>query len=82
METRTERRKREKRQSRIKVFKYIILLSTFVLLYFGIKLVNDNIIYLDYFKNPIIFKFDLKNREVYLFGKAYFLDFKVFKKSY
>jgi len=80
--TRTERRKRERRQSRIRIYKYIILLSTFVLLYFGIKVVNDNIVYLDYFKNPIIFRLNFKNREVYLFGKSYFLDFKVFKKSY
>lgn len=82
METRTERRKKERRQDRIRIYKYLILLSTIALLYFGIKIVNDNIVYLDYFKNPIIFKLNLGNKKIYLFGKSYFLDFNILKKTY
>lgn len=50
------------------------------MLYYGIKVVNTNIIYLDYLKNPIIFKLDLKERKLYLFGESYLIDLKIFKK--
>ena len=80
METRIEKRKRERRENRIKIFKFIIILFTFGILYIGIKKVNDNIIYLDYFTNPRIFNLNILERKLDLFGKSYFIDLKILKK--
>ncbi|NMB07600.1 MAG: hypothetical protein GX981_04365 [Tissierellia bacterium] len=81
METRVEKRKRERRENRIKFYKLIILLSTLLVLYIGLKVVNANIIYLDYLKNPKIFNLNIRESKIDLFGETYFIDFKILKKS-
>lgn len=81
LDTRVEKRKRLKQEKRKKIFKSFIIILTLLMLYYGIKVVNTNIIYLDYLKNPIIFKLDLKERKLYLFGESYLIDLKIFKKS-
>ncbi|NMA85890.1 MAG: hypothetical protein GX968_01035 [Tissierellia bacterium] len=80
METRIEKRRRKRQDNIIKVFKFLIILTTFGILYTGIKTVNDNIIYLDYFSNPRIFNLNILERKLDLFGKSYFIDLKVLKK--
>lgn len=81
LETRVEKRKRERRENRIKFYKLIILLSTLLVLYIGLKVVNANIIYLDYLKNPKIFNLNIRESKIDLFGETYFIDFKILKKS-
>lgn len=80
LETRIEKRKKERQKNRIKFYKFIILLLTFGALYTGIKIVNDNIIYLDYLKNPRIFNLNIKEKKLDLFGESYFIDLKILKK--
>lgn len=81
MDTRVEKRKRLKREKRKNFFKSIIVILILLILYYGIKVVNMNIVYLDYLKNPIIFKLDLKERKLYLFGESYLIDLKILKRS-
>lgn len=80
METRIEKRRRQKRESRIRFYKFVVLSSTLLILYFGIKIVNDNIIYLEYFNNPTILKINLKEKKLDLFGQSYTIDLKILKK--
>lgn len=82
METRIEKRRRERRENRARVYKFIILSFTLFILYFGIKIVNDNIVYLDYFNNPTIFRINIKEKKIDLFGKSYLVDLKILKKDY
>lgn len=81
METRTERRKRLKKEKSIRRLKSIILLSTFLLLYLGIKVVNKNIVQLGYLDNPIIFNIDIRQSRLELFGKNYIIDLKILKRK-
>ncbi|NLW21955.1 MAG: hypothetical protein GXY88_01655 [Tissierellia bacterium] len=82
MGTRMERRKQLKAQRRKKFCKGIILLSTLLILYFGIKVVNETIIYLGYMENPTIFSLNIRKKELNLFGKNYFIDLNILKKNY
>ncbi|MBU5455486.1 hypothetical protein [Caproiciproducens sp. MSJ-32] len=81
METRIEKRKRQKKEKRIKRCRVIILFSTLLFLYMGIKIVNDNIIHLGYLDNPTIFNMNIKQNRLELFGKNYIIDLKVLKKE-
>ncbi|NLV76001.1 MAG: hypothetical protein GX023_03320 [Tissierellia bacterium] len=82
METRMERRKRLKKEKNRKILKSIILLSTLLLLYIGIKIVNKNIVYLGYLDNPNIFNIDIGEGSLELFGKNYIIDLKILKKKH
>ncbi|MCF6465603.1 hypothetical protein [Clostridium sp. Cult2] len=82
MSSRVEKRKLLKKQKRIKVCKLFIIVFTLVILYYGIRVVNMNIVYLDYLKDPVIFRLNIKDRKIYLFGKSYLIDLKIFKKTY
>lgn len=81
VETRTEKRKRQKKEKRKKRLKSIILLSTLLFLYMGIKVVNKNIIYLGYLDNATIFNMDIKQNRLELFGKNYIIDLKILKRK-
>ncbi|QQY80456.1 hypothetical protein EDD65_102103 [Keratinibaculum paraultunense] len=81
METRIEKRKRQKKEKRIKRCRVIILFSTLLFLYMGIKIVNDNIIHLGYLDNPTIFNMNIKQNRLELFGENYIIDLKVLKKE-
>lgn len=81
LETRIERRKKLKRQKRITMLKALIVLLTLVMLYYGIKLVNEYIVYLGYIENSSIFDLNIKERELELFGESYFIDLKILKKK-
>lgn len=81
LETRLEKRKRLKKENKRKVYKFIIIACTLIILYFGVKVVNENIIYLDYLKNPTIFKINIGERKIDLFGKSYIIDLKILKKN-
>ncbi|GFN34719.1 hypothetical protein [Tepidimicrobium xylanilyticum] len=81
METRVSRMKRIRRERRVRNLKYLIIIFTLFILYYGIKMVNDYIIYLDYLERPIIFDLDLKDGKLYLFGESYLIDLKILKRS-
>lgn len=81
LESRLERRKRIKKQKRLTLFKALIILFTLVLLYFGIKLVNNEILYLGYVDNGTIFDLDIKEKKLQLFDKKYLIDLKILKES-
>lgn len=81
LESRLERRRRRKKEKRLAFLRALVILSTLALLYFGIKLVNNEIIYLGYVDNPTIFALDLKERKLQLFGKKYLIDLKILKES-
>ena len=79
--TRVDKKKRLRKQKRKNFCKSIISIFTLLILYYGIKVVNTHIVYLDYLKDPIIFNVDFKERKIYLFGESYLIDLKIFKKS-
>ena len=76
-----EKRKELKKQNRRRFYKSLILAFTLSILYFGIKVVNENIIYLDYLENPNIFRINILEGKLDLFGKSYFIDMKILKRS-
>ncbi len=80
LETRIERRKRLRKQKRISYLKFLIILLAFLILFFGIKLVNEHIIYLGYMDNPTIFSLDIRKGRLDLFGEKYIIDLKILKK--
>lgn len=80
LETRIEKRKRVKKEKRKDYYKFIILTFILLILYCGIKVVNESIVYLDYLKNPNIFNFNIKERKIDLFGRSYFIDLKILKE--
>lgn len=80
LESRLEKNKRVKKQKRLTFLKILIILFTFFLLYYGIRLVNDGIIYLGYIENPTIFELNINERTLDLFGEKYFIDLKILKK--
>ena len=81
METRTEKRKRQKKEKRIQDLKIMIIFFAVLILYLGINVVNKNIIHLGYLDNPIIFNVDIRQKQLELFGKSYIIDLKIFKKG-
>lgn len=85
LETRVERRKKERKQNIIVysklVLKIIIVLMAIIMLYYGIKLVNEYIVQLGYMENASIFEFNLKEGELVLFGENYYLDLKILKRK-
>ena len=80
MGTRIEKRKRVKKEKRKGYYKFIILTFILLILYCGIRVVNEGIVYLDYLKNPNIFNFNMKERKIDLFGRSYFIDLKILKE--
>lgn len=80
METRVEKRKKLKRKKRISYLKFLIILWTCVILFLGIKLVNDYIVYLGYMDNPTIFSLNIRQRRLELFGERYVIDLRILKK--
>ncbi|NLY78064.1 MAG: hypothetical protein GX080_08305 [Tissierellia bacterium] len=80
LESRIEKRKKLKKQKRIGYMKALVVLLTFLVLYFGIKLVNEQMTYLGYMDNPTIFSLDLRERRIELFGDTYLIDIKILKK--
>lgn len=80
LETRVEKRKKLKRQKRISYLKFLIILWTCVILFLGIKLVNDYMIYLGYMDNPTIFSLNIRQRRLELFGERYLIDLRILKK--
>ncbi|NLX61305.1 MAG: hypothetical protein GXZ06_02090 [Tissierellia bacterium] len=80
MESRVEKNKRIKREKRLAFLKFLIILSACLILFYGIKLVNDEIIYLGYIENPTIFNLNIRERTLALFGEKYFVDLKILKK--
>ncbi|NMB27223.1 MAG: hypothetical protein GX987_04100 [Tissierellia bacterium] len=81
METRIEKRKRHKKEKRKNFYKFIVLILTLFIFYYGIKVVNESIVYLDYLKNPNIFKLDIREKKIDLFGRSYLIDLKILKKD-
>ncbi|HEY8362659.1 MAG TPA: hypothetical protein VIK77_07205 [Tissierellaceae bacterium] len=79
MESRLERNKRIKKEKRIKRAKRMFILLLVVLLILGLEKVNQNIIELNYFENPYIFRIDVKAQRLDLFGKTYILDLNIIK---
>ena len=79
METRTEKENGKKKRGKRDLT--IILLSTLLFLYMGIKVVNKNIIYLGYLDNATIFNMDIKQNRLELFGKNYIIDLKILKRK-
>ncbi len=80
LETRVEKRKKLKRKKRISYLKFLIILWTCVILFLGIKLVNDYIVYLGYMDNPTIFSLNIRQRRLELFGERYVIDLRILKK--
>lgn len=80
IETRMEKTKRLRKESRKRFCKLLIIGFILIILFAGIKVVNHNIVYLDYLENPNILNVDLKQRKIDVFGKSYFIDFQIFKK--
>lgn len=80
LESRVEKNKRIKREKKLAFFKFLIILSTFLILFYGIKLVNDEIVYLGYIENPIIFNLNIKEKTLALFGERYLIDLRILKK--
>ncbi len=81
LETRIEKRKRHKKEKRKNFYKFIVLILTLFIFYYGIKVVNESIVYLDYLKNPNIFKLDIREKKIDLFGRSYLIDLKILKKD-
>lgn len=82
METRLERNKRVKRSRRGKKVKRFFILILFSMLVFGVIKVNQNIVELNCLENSTLFGFDLKSRELDLFGKTYVIDLSIFKENH
>lgn len=80
LETRMEKKKKLKKQKKLTFLKFLMIVSTLTILIYGIKLVNDGIIYLGYIENPTIFDLDIRERRLELFGERYFIDLKILKK--
>ncbi len=80
LESRIERKKKLRKQKRIRYIKFLIILLACSILYFGIKFVNDYIIYLGYIENPTIFDLNIRDKRMELFGESYFIDLKILKK--
>ena len=80
LETRMEKRKRYKKEKKKTFYKFIVLTFTIIILYYGIKVVNEGIVYLDYLENPNIFNFNMKEGKIDLFGKSYLIDLKILKE--
>lgn len=81
IETRMEKTKRLRKESRKKFYKLVILGFLLIILFAGIKVVNNNIVHLEYLENPNILNVDLKQRKIDVFGKSYFIDFQILKKD-
>jgi hypothetical protein len=81
LETRVEKRKRLRKHNRKKVYKFIIIAFAVIILYLGIKVVNQNIVYLGYLENQNIFKINILKGKLNLFGKGYYIDLKILKKK-
>ncbi|NLK44237.1 MAG: hypothetical protein GX300_07585 [Tissierellia bacterium] len=80
METRLERNLRIRKEKRIKRAKRFCIFLLLIFLYFGLETVNQNIVELDCLDNPNIFRFDLKTRQVDIFGNSYIIDLDIIKK--
>lgn len=79
MGARLERNKRRRREKRIKRVKRLCILVLLVFLILGLEMVNQNIVELNCLDNPIIFRFDLKARQLDLFGESYIIDLDIIK---
>jgi len=80
LESRIERKKKLKKQKRIYYIKFMAILLACSILYFGIKFVNEYIIYLGYMENPTIFSLNVRQKRMELFGESYYIDLKILKK--
>lgn len=80
LETRVEKRKKRRKEKCIKILKLLVIFFVLLLFLQAVKIVNNNIVYLDYFENPKIFSLNFKESTLDLFGETYILDFKILKK--
>lgn len=81
LETRIEKRKKIRKEKRKNFYKFMIISFCLVILYFGIKIVNESIAYLGYIENPSIFKFKILDKRLDLFGERYYIDLRILKKN-
>lgn len=82
METRVEKYKRRQREKRIKRLKIIIIFILISLLILGLNVVNETAREFNCLLDTNIFKYDLNNNTLELFGKTYFIDFKIIKEYF
>ncbi len=81
METRIERNRRLRRQKWKKSFKNLCILFLVALLIIGVKVVNSTIVKLNCIENPKILSLDVRNSKLDIFGRTYFIDFRILKKK-
>ncbi len=74
-----ERYREIRRHRRLKRFKFIIILSLFILMGFGLSIVNDTMRQLNILEDTEIFHFDYKSSILDILGKTYIIDIKVLK---
>ncbi|NLY86386.1 MAG: hypothetical protein GX077_08560 [Tissierellia bacterium] len=79
METRLERNRRIRREKRIKRAKRLCILLLLIFLILGLEIVNQNIVELNCLDNPNIFRFDLKKRQLDIFGESYIIDLDIIR---
>ena len=79
METRMERYRREKRHRRLRKLKFIVVLFLFILMGYGLNIVNSTMNDLDILENTEIIHFDYENNLLDFLGKTYIIDFKILK---
>lgn len=82
METRMEKNRRIARQRRIRNFKFFILILVLFGLIYGLILVNQTVKAYNFFDDAILFSLDLKENEIIILGKKYYLDLKVLKRQF
>ena len=76
-----EKRERYKKEKRKSFYKSIILIIGIIALFYGIKVVNQGIVYLGYLDNPTIINVNIKKRKIDLFGKSYSIDLRILKEN-
>ncbi|NLJ78470.1 MAG: hypothetical protein GX329_03835 [Tissierellia bacterium] len=80
MKTRMEKRKRDRRQRGIKFLKLLVILALIIISGYGIMVVNETIAELEELETPNVFKMDLGDGTVVLFGKSYYIDLRILKR--
>lgn len=76
-----EKRKRNRRERRNRLFKISVILALLCISGYAIKVVNQTIVEMGELENPNIFKLSLGDRKMILFGKSYYIDLKILKES-
>ncbi|MDR7870193.1 MAG: hypothetical protein RIN55_04990 [Tissierellaceae bacterium] len=77
-----ERYKRIRREKRLRRFKFFIILIVFIIMSYGMLVVNDTIKYFDVIENDNLIRLDIENGKIDLLGKSYYIDLETVKSVF